>query len=117
MPPLSSRPLETLIQANSGAYLVSAFSSLVFLPSREARCCSKASRRLLGAWNRQDTADESLVHIFRRSFFKVERSPPNTHTRACRVSWTHRKVTGSRIAMATCRRLAYSVESENKGGG
>lgn len=32
-----------------GAYLVSALSSLVFLPSREARCCSRASRRLLGA--------------------------------------------------------------------
>jgi len=32
-----------------GVYLVSALSSLVFLPSREARCCSRASRRLLGA--------------------------------------------------------------------
>lgn len=56
MPPVSYRPLENPRKSwdNSGAYLVSAFSSLVFLPSKDARCCSKASRRLLGAWNRQD---------------------------------------------------------------
>jgi hypothetical protein len=34
-------------------YLVSALSSLVFFPSREARCCSRASRRLLGAWKEE----------------------------------------------------------------
>lgn len=64
--------------------MVSAFSSLVFLPSRDARCCSRASRRLLGAWNRQDGANESLIHTLRRSCFSAERSPPNTHhTHTC----------------------------------
>lgn len=43
----------TRTRADGGAYLVSAFSSLVFLPSKDARCCSKASRRLLGAWARE----------------------------------------------------------------
>lgn len=59
-PPVSSGPSGRAggARAPSGAYLVSAFSSLVFLPSREARCCSRASRRLLGAWNRRDEAAE-----------------------------------------------------------
>lgn len=42
-------------------YLLSAESSLVFLPSREARCCSRASRRLLGACGRQRRVSHSLV--------------------------------------------------------
>lgn len=33
-----------------GTYLLAIERSLSFLPSREARCCSKASRRELGAW-------------------------------------------------------------------
>lgn len=31
-------------------HLLAAVESLIFFPSREAKCCSKASRRLLGAW-------------------------------------------------------------------
>ena len=30
-------------------YLLAAVESLIFFPSKEAKCCSKASRRLLGA--------------------------------------------------------------------
>lgn len=32
-------------------YLLAAVESLIFFPSKEAKCCSKASRRLLGACN------------------------------------------------------------------
>ena len=35
---------------DAGANLLAADSSLIFRPSREARCCSRASRRELGAW-------------------------------------------------------------------
>lgn len=31
------------------AYLLAAVESLTFFPSKEAKCCSRASRRLLGA--------------------------------------------------------------------
>lgn len=31
-------------------YLLAAVESLTFFPSREAKCCSRASSRLLGAW-------------------------------------------------------------------
>lgn len=45
-------------------YLVAVESSLIFLPSREAKCCSKASRRLLGAWWRGGHG-ETLMHQVR----------------------------------------------------
>ena len=35
-------------------HLLAAVESLTFLPSREARCCSRASNRLLGAWGQRN---------------------------------------------------------------
>lgn len=48
---------------------MSALSSLVFLPSREARCCSRASRRLLGALQNKEGVREEKVEPLLLSFF------------------------------------------------
>lgn len=41
---------ETVEKVMEGlTYLLAAVESLTFLPSKEAKCCSRASRRLLGA--------------------------------------------------------------------
>ncbi len=56
------------------SYLLSAESSLVFFPSREARCCSRASRRLLGACRRK-----RLFKISIRTSLKGTHSHGQTH--------------------------------------
>lgn len=38
------------LTACKSLYLLAAVESLTFFPSNEAKCCSRASRRLLGAW-------------------------------------------------------------------
>ena len=43
-------------------YLLAAVESLTFLPSKEAKCCSRASRRLLGAWRAKSTKLASISH-------------------------------------------------------
>lgn len=46
------------------AYLLAAVESLTFLPSKEAKCCSRASRRLLGACcDREHTVSSSQTQI------------------------------------------------------
>lgn len=37
------------------AHLLAAVESFTFFPSNEAKCCSRASRRLLGAWGNAQT--------------------------------------------------------------
>ncbi len=43
-------------------YLLAAVESLTFFPSNEAKCCSRASRRLLGAWRYGNISLQESTH-------------------------------------------------------
>lgn len=43
-------------------YLLAAVESLTFFPSNEAKCCSRASRRLLGAWRYGNISLQASTH-------------------------------------------------------
>lgn len=49
-------------------HLLAAVESLIFFPSREAKCCSKASRRLLGACKERHWGIHLKKSIFKNIF-------------------------------------------------
>jgi len=55
-------------------HLLAAVESLIFFPSREAKCCSKASRRLLGACKERHGTD---LKNLRQSKSEVKRLSKN----------------------------------------
>lgn len=77
------------------SYLLAVERSLSFLPSREARCCSRASRRELGAWGGWGSADYNhgqvgkLGHLARFSLLSSLLISSLSHTHKAAAKFRH----------------------------
>lgn len=111
---------------------MSAFSSLVFLPSREARCCSKASSRLLGAWEssmRGETEEIQSSAQLVSLTCKKTKTPTYTysnrhkqHPELVGLTGRWQSTSGSRNSQGNMQKTLTllagdSKERHNKGGG